>query len=229
MARRTGYNQTMPTNKAGNLYYVRLNTECGVFYKLGFTTMRTVQARFEYGGSNDYQYIEKILLFVNLKDAFDVEQQLHSYLSKKKAFGKYSAAEEFPLSKNGQTELYIDDVLNLDPDFTESQSKDTARILKSKRLLIAGKTDEQGRRQDLFVSITVPILLILFAPVSIVFIIVMSILEGKNTKNELLEFWDRMTGNKRQIAKEEIELKKNLESIMHRLNYERSKQGNNKW
>ena len=57
----------------------------------------------------------------------------------------------------------------------------------------------------------------------------MSILEGKNTKNELLEFWDRMTGNKRQIAKEEIELKKNLESIMHRLNYERSKQGNNKW
>jgi hypothetical protein len=82
--------------------------------------------------------------------------------------------------------------------------------------------------EDLFVSVTVTILLILFAPVSIAFIIVMSIIEGKDTKNELLEFWDRMTGNKRQTAKEETALKKNLENIMSRLNYERNKQGN-KW
>ena len=183
--------------------------------------------RFEYGGSNDYQYIDKVLLFVNLKDAFDVEQKLHAYLYKKKAFGQYSASNEFPLCKNGQTELYIEDVLNLDPDFTESQSEDTRRILKSKRLLIAGKTEEQSRREDFFSSVIALIFGILFAPVSIVFIL-MSVIEGKDTKNELLKFWDGMTGNKRKIAKEEAELKKNLENIMRRLNNELNKQSN-KW
>ncbi len=56
----------------------------------------------------------------------------------------------------------------------------------------------------------------------------MSVIEGKDTKNELLKFWDGMTGNKRKIAKEEAELKKNLENIMRRLNNELNKQSN-KW
>ncbi len=208
----------------GHLYYVRLKTECGIFYKLGFTTLKSVQERLEYGGSSDVQYIDKILLFVKLHDAFEIEQKLHMYLSEKKAFGRYSAAKEFPLNKNGQTELYIEDVLQLDPDFTGQQSTDTVRKLKDKRLLIEGRSQGQAKLEDMFVNITVRILLVLLAPIFVAFIILISKLEGKNTKNELLICWDNVTGNKRKIAQDESELKSNLDSIMRRINYERNQQ-----
>ncbi len=223
MARRIRSSQIEPTNKKGNLYYVRLKTEYGVFYKLGFTTLQSVEARLGYGGSRDHQYIDKVLLFLNLHDAFDVEQKLHSYLSKKKAFGEYSAKEEFLLSKNGQTELYIEDVLHLDSDFTEKQAKETTRKLKEKRLLIAGKNEEQANLEDKLMRIAFNMLLCIFVPIVAIIIIVTSILDGTDTKKELFRFWDRITGSKTQVAQDEFELIANVESIIRRLNYERKR------
>lgn len=228
MARKAINNQIERVNNKGNLYYVRLKTEYGIFYKLGFTTLQSVQERLGYGGSRDYHYIDKVLLFVNLHDAFVVEQKLHTYLSKKKAFGEYSAKNEFPLSKNGQTELYIEDVLHLDSDFSAQQAEETARRLKDKRLLIAGKTEQQAKLENIFGSIAVNTLLFILTPIAGIIIILTSMLNGTDTKKELFEFWDRVTGRKMQIAEEEqeIEFKANIKSITRRLSYESKKSRN---
>ncbi len=224
MARTIRHNRIEPINKEGHLYYVRLKTEYGIFYKLGFTTLESVQERLRYGGSNDFQYIDKTLLFVKLHDAFEVEQKLHLYLNAKKAFGQYSAAKEFPLNKNGQTELYIEDVLQLDSDFTGQQSADTVRKLNDKRLLMAGRTQGQAKFEDAFVNIMARILSILFFPIVVVFTILISKLVGANTKKEVLEICGNMTGNKRKVAQNESELKSNIESVMRRINYESNQQ-----
>ena len=84
MARKIRRDRLHRADPKGNLYYVRLNTEYGIFYKIGFTTFGSVEARMSYGGSTDWQYIDKVLMFKNLPDAFEVEQKLHTYLDKKK-------------------------------------------------------------------------------------------------------------------------------------------------
>lgn len=199
---------------------MRLNTDCGVFYKLGFTTLESVEARMSYGGSNDWRYIDKVFLFLNLSDAYEVEQKLHSCLSSKKAFGRYSAAKDFPLSKNGQTELYIEDVLGLDPEYSENQRKETLYKLKDKRLFIAGKTHQQDKLENIFVAVVGRLLLIPLAPIGLVLIILFSKLEGSDTKKEVADFFDRMTGGKRTAVRESAELKANLEGIMSRIKRE---------
>ncbi len=204
----------------GNLYYVRLNTDCGVFYKLGFTTLESVEARLSYGGSDDWRYIDKVFLFLNLPDAYKVEQQLHSCLNGKKAFGQYSSEKEFPLSNNGQTELYIEDVLGLDPEYQESQRKETLYKLKDKRLSIAGKTHQQDKLENIFVAVVARLLLIPLAPIGLALIILFSKLEGDDTKKEVGDFFDRITGGKRSAARESAELKANLKVIMSRVRRE---------
>lgn len=84
MGRRVRINKLNRTDPKGNLYYVKLNTECGILYKLGFTTLESVEARMSYGGSDDWRYIDKVLMFSYLPDAFEVEQKLHSCLNKKR-------------------------------------------------------------------------------------------------------------------------------------------------
>lgn len=218
MGRRIRSNTLKKTDPRGNLYYVKLNTECGILYKLGFTTLESVEARMSYGGSDDWRYIDKVLMFTYLPDAFEVEQKLHSCLDKKKAFEKYSANKDFPLSKNGQTELYIEDVLGLDPYFSENQKIETTRKLKDKKLFVAGRT----AGQDGFENILVKFLVMLLAPLGLAIIILMSILEGGNTKKEISEFFDRLTGGKRKTAEEEAELKVKVKSIMHKINIHNS-------
>lgn len=108
-----------PSSPAGHLYYVRLKTEFGQFYKLGFTKAGSVAERFSYGGSNYHESIDNEFLFVYLDDAYDVETRLHRHFSTKKSFGMFSAIPDMPLYRNGQGELYYADILKLDPNYTQ--------------------------------------------------------------------------------------------------------------
>lgn len=127
----------VPARTSGNLYYVRLKTEVGMFYKLGFTTMASVEDRLGYKGTGDEKQVDEVLLFLHFDDAFFVEQKLHSYFSSQNTFGAFSSKDFMPFFKNGQSELYAKDVLRLDPSFTEgqeNQTKEEIRRIYSQRL-----------------------------------------------------------------------------------------------
>lgn len=127
MYRRNHEDRIAPKTQDGHLYYVRLKTEVGVFYKIGFTTFGSVEERFSFNGTGDERYIDKTLLFLHMKDGYLIEQRLHGHFSTKRAFGKYSSLDFMPLFKNGQSELYAEDVLKLDVDYEEKQAKQTLR------------------------------------------------------------------------------------------------------
>lgn len=107
-----------PANRAGNLYYVKLNTQYGQFYKLGFTKSSSVHERFSFAGSDNHELIEKELLFVHLDNAYDVEARLHSHFKNAKSFGMFSAKADMPLYRSGQGELYYKDILKLDRNYS---------------------------------------------------------------------------------------------------------------
>lgn len=215
MARRRIRNRLHRADPKGNLYYVRLNTEYGVFYKLGFTTFGSVKARMSYKGSTDWQYIDKVLMFKNLPDAFEVEQKLHAYLDKKRAFAEYSANQALPLYRNGQTELYIEDVLHLDFYYSESQSVETLRKLKDKKIFVAYKSQDQEN----FELLIIKFFTILLSPLGLIIIILMSKLEGGDTKKEVSDFFERLTGNnKEKEIKEEAEIRDKIENILRSIN-----------
>ena len=107
-----------PRFRDGYLYYVRLKTQLGTFYKLGFTKSSSVESRFSYGGSDDHKLIDKELLFVYLNDAYDVETRLHRHFSNKKSFGTFSSVPDLPLYRGGQGELYYEDVLKIDKNYS---------------------------------------------------------------------------------------------------------------
>ncbi|GAA5100526.1 GIY-YIG nuclease family protein [Wohlfahrtiimonas larvae] len=118
-----------PSNK-GNLYYVRFSTSLGYFYKIGFTTANSVEKRFSYN-SVDFLDIDKVLLFEYLDNAYDIEQQLHSCLSERALFKEFKNQNAvYPLFKNGQSELYLEDILGLDPEYTEEQRFQTFKNVK---------------------------------------------------------------------------------------------------
>jgi hypothetical protein len=201
----------------GSLYYVRLETHCGIFYKIGFTTLESVHERFSYGGSSDWKYIDKILLFVSHPNALAIEKKLHAYLYEKRAFGKYSASKNFPLAKNGQTELYIEDVLELDSEYTDNQRKRTTQHLKSMRSIFSGKSPERDSFEDLIVNIVVRVVATLLSPIAVIIIILSSITEGKSIKVELLDLIDRLTGGKKAEAQKEKELKIKIRAVKNEL------------
>lgn len=103
-----------PSNPAGNVYYARLTTPQGLFYKIGFTTKASLVDRMAYGGHGDEKLIDKEFFFTQLEDAWDVEQTLLDHLSKHRAFGKYSNNPSQPLGGRGQSELFASDILGLD-------------------------------------------------------------------------------------------------------------------
>jgi hypothetical protein len=105
-----------PQNPAGNVYYAKLTTPQGVFYKLGYTSKSTLAERMAYGSSGDEKLIDTQLLFAYREDAWDVEQTLLEYLDRYRAFGKYSNDPSKPLCGRGQSELFAEDVLGLDDD-----------------------------------------------------------------------------------------------------------------
>lgn len=125
------------TGNIGNLYYVRLNTPLGKFYKIGFTTMKSVNDRLAFQGTGDEKYIEEVLYFKSRLGAYGLEQSLHAYFSDQAAFRKYSAFVDMPLPKNGQSELYYDDVLKLDRKFTPEQAEYSRKAVE---LAVAKRT-----------------------------------------------------------------------------------------
>ena len=113
---------TQPSDPSGNLYYARLSTPSGPVYKLGYTTMQTVHERLSFNGQGDEQMIDAVLFFSYFADAYAMEQVLHNSFSHLAPFHKNDPKWYFPLSGNGQSELYFEDVLGLDPNYTQVQA-----------------------------------------------------------------------------------------------------------
>lgn len=122
---------TVPAVTAGYLYYARLQTAFGPMYKLGFTSFSSLEERFAYKSNGDERLLDRQFLFAFRNDAFFVEQQLHGYFSKKRAFEKYSSHPALPLYRNGQSELYYEDILQLDQSYSKEQADKTRAQLRA--------------------------------------------------------------------------------------------------
>jgi hypothetical protein len=121
--------QFIPPSAAGYLYYVRLKTSVGPLYKLGFTTRKSVYDRFALKGNGDETLLDEVYLFAHRDDAYAVEQQLHVHFADRNAFGAFASDPRMPLYQNGQSELYVDDILRLDPMFGPAQAERTRAAL----------------------------------------------------------------------------------------------------
>lgn len=130
-----------PFKRSGHLYYLRMNTNQGVMYKIGFTTLASPQERLAYQGKGHEKLIDAVLCFVHLEDAWDVEQELHQLFAKKALF--YGGHEMMPLFGNGQSELYREDVLNMDPAFKADQSEKTRVNILATDFRSFGATEEK--------------------------------------------------------------------------------------
>ncbi|MEH6499656.1 MAG: hypothetical protein V7751_09750 [Pseudoalteromonas distincta] len=121
-----------PKNPAGHVYYVRLKTPQGVFYKLGFTTKPSLAERLAYGGCGDEKLIDQEFFFTYRNDAWDVEQTLLEHFNKLRAFGKYSKDPSKPLCGTGQSELFVKDILGLDDDLYPCLTEKESEALQSR-------------------------------------------------------------------------------------------------
>ena len=131
--------------RGGNLYYVRLNTSVGTVYKLGFTTMKSAFDRLAYAGNNDDKLIDSVLLFRFFEDASKMEGVLHAYFKNKRAFPS-GMDKRMPLFGNGQSELYIEDILGLDLDYSLEQKLETEKQIYCRSLECTGLDPEQIKR-----------------------------------------------------------------------------------
>ncbi|MDN3555535.1 hypothetical protein [Halomonas maura] len=113
-----------PKDPAGYVYYVRLKTSDGPFYKLGFTSKSSLVERMAYGNSGDENLIDRQLVFTFRHDAWDVEQTLLDHFDKYRAFGKYSRDPTKPLCGRGQSELFANDILGLDDELYAAPSEE---------------------------------------------------------------------------------------------------------
>lgn len=133
-------NQTT-TPMAGHVYYVRLTTPVGLMYKLGFTSLGSVQERFAYQAKGHEKLIDRVLLFAFFEDALAMERDLHAHFSSKALFPIED--RHMPFFANGQSEIYCEDILGLDGKFKQAQSIETRqniRVATAKRM---GASDEQ--------------------------------------------------------------------------------------
>jgi len=105
-----------PKDPSGHVYYARLKTPQGTYYKLGYTSKRTLVERMAFGGHGDEKLIDRELLFSFREDAWDIEQVLLEHFDKHRAFGKFSNDPLMPLAGRGQSELFAHDILSLDDD-----------------------------------------------------------------------------------------------------------------
>ena len=119
-----------PLNPAGNVYYARLRTPQGTFYKLGFTSKLTLVERLAYGNSGDEKLLDRQFFFSFREDAWDVEQTLLEHFDRHRAFGKFSKDPMKPLCGRGQTELFAHDILGLDEGLYKLPEKATLKAIK---------------------------------------------------------------------------------------------------
>ena len=124
-------------NKPGNVYYVRLNTPVGPLYKLGFTTLPSASVRLSFQGRGHEKQIDKVLAFEFAQDALALELATHRYFHKRRAF--HVADDYMPFAGNGQSELYVEDVLGLDEGFSRGQALRTRDAIVALRMASTGK------------------------------------------------------------------------------------------
>ncbi|RZJ62996.1 MAG: hypothetical protein EON49_00145 [Acidovorax sp.] len=144
-SRRFSQTSTKPQPTSGNLYYVRLSTSLGTFYKLGFTTLGSAQERFAYQGKGHDGLVDDVLLFVYRDDAYEVEQIIHAHFRGKASFA--IPEEGMPFFENGQSEIYAEDILKLDWKSAEGDSNETRTNITKVRGKRAGRSDEEIREQ----------------------------------------------------------------------------------
>lgn len=101
------------TPNKGYVYYVKLQTDDGPLYKLGFTTKASVHERFSYKDYGDEKLIDCVFLFSASNRAYEAEQTLHRYFKKKRAY-RWACWPHKPLYLRGQSELYREDILGMD-------------------------------------------------------------------------------------------------------------------
>ena len=77
-----------PNNTNGYVYYLRLKTHKGIFYKIGYTSKDSINERFSYGNSENHKLVDKVLMFKYCVHAYDIEQRLHLLFRKYRAFDK---------------------------------------------------------------------------------------------------------------------------------------------
>ncbi len=122
-----------PKDPSGYVYYARLNTPQGVFYKIGYTTKKSLRERMSYGGTGDEKLIEREIFFTFRKNAWDIEQNILKYFDDQRAFGKFSNDSGLPLAGRGQSELFRSDILGADDElyksFKESKSNSAGGCL----------------------------------------------------------------------------------------------------
>jgi hypothetical protein len=123
-------------NKSGSIYYARLLTEFGPLYKLGYTSLASVHERLAFRGLGEEKLIEEVLLFCPTPSAFADEQALHRFFGNKRAFSYQS--KRYPLFENGQTEIYIEDILEIDWRYTEEQAKRVRDAIHQEQLRFMG-------------------------------------------------------------------------------------------
>ena len=116
----------------GLLYYVRLKTPYGRIYKLGYTSLGSVHERLAYQGKGHEKLIEAVLLTVKYDDALLREQCLHSYFKSKSLLPVPD--QDMPLFGNGQSELYAEDILGLDPTYTDGHRRAVESAIQARRL-----------------------------------------------------------------------------------------------
>lgn len=118
----------------GTLYYVRLKTPVGILYKLGYTTLSSVEERLAYQGRGDEKLLDRVLFFKHFDNAAEMESAAHDHFSRKSAFGRFSNEPGMPLFGNGQSELYAKDILGVDPNYRAGQSDITLVKIMEKRM-----------------------------------------------------------------------------------------------
>lgn len=128
----------------GHVYYVRLKTRFGPAYKLGFTAGGSVEERLGFQGKGHELLIDEVLYFEHWNDAYEIETELHGLLAHKQAFrGMGAHLEDMPLAGNGQSEVYLEDVLGLDWKFTPEQAKQTLENIRAFGFKQEGKSEDE--------------------------------------------------------------------------------------
>lgn len=131
--------ERIPEDKEGNLYYLRLKTPLGPFYKLGFTTMPSVREGFAFQNNGHEQQIDIVLGFVEAKNALSIEKTLHGHFQHKAPF--LMPEKWMPFFGNGQSELYVEDILGMDEDYTPIQASCVHAKVMEARMRCAGNSD----------------------------------------------------------------------------------------
>jgi len=220
MRRHRTVNALIPKVTAGHLYYVKLKTEFGPLYKLGFTSRQTVHARFAFSDRGDDRLLDEVLLFAFHNDAFRMEQRLHAHFNSYKAFGNFSNNPALPLFKNGQSELYAVDILKLDDSFTDEQGRRTLANLSP--ILVT-----QKQKTPLWIVVVFTPLKWLFTGIGKLYKFAMRVRAADSEAEHMRHGEPSGHGGGRVPSKAEQDRKKELNALLSWINQNKTRQAAN--